>query len=133
MEALGNNVIRTKLYVGDYQLAHDGKVAIDTKQNLSELCQNVVQDHGRFRNECLKAQEIGTKLIVLVVDEEIKELSSVFSWKNPRRFYSKRATTGRTLGKILYGMREKYDVEFEFATKNNIGERIVELLKGGET
>lgn len=132
LEGLGYKVDRSKLYVGDYQFAISGKTAIDTKQDISELCGNVIQDHERFRNECIRAQEAGIHLIVLVVDDEIKDLSSVFSWKNPRRFYSKRATTGRQLGKILYSMREKYGVQFEFTTKDKIGETIIRLLGDSE-
>lgn len=130
LEDLGYKVDRSKIYVGDYQFANDGSKVIDTKQSLSELCSNVIQDHERFRNECIRAKEAGIQLIVLVVDDTITNLSGVFAWKNPRRFYSKRATTGRTLGKILYKMRDTYGVQFEFCTKDIIGKQIVELLGG---
>lgn len=122
--------MRSKLLVGDYSWSTNQSICIDTKQNLSELCSNVIQDHERFRNECIRAQEAGIQLIVLVADDTIKDLSSVFAWKNPRRFYSKRATTGRQLGKILYSMCDKYNVQFEFTTTDNIGKRIIELLGG---
>lgn len=130
LEAIGYKVERSKLYVGDYQLANDGKVVIDTKQNLQELCQNVVQDHERFRNECIRAQEAGIQLVILVADPKIKQLTDVFSWFNPRRIYSKTATSGRTLGKILYSMRGKYGVAFEFCPKEELGQRIVDILSG---
>lgn len=132
LEQLGHKVVRSKLYVGDYQYANDGSVVIDTKQDLSEVCSNVVQSHVRFRNECLRAKEAGVQLIVLIVDESISDLTGVFGWKNPRRFYSKRATTGRTLGKIMYKMRDEYGVRWEFATRETVGQRLVELL-GGDT
>jgi ERCC4-type nuclease len=130
LEALGYKVERSKLYVGDYQLANSGSIVVDTKQNLQELCGNVVQGHERFRAECTRAQEAGIKLIILVTDPKIKRLSDVFGWFNPRRIYSKTATSGRTLGKILYSMRDKYGVQFEFCTKEEVGSRIIELLGG---
>lgn len=132
LESLGYNVMRSKLLVGDYTFATNQSICIDTKKDLSELCGNVTSDHKRFRDECERAREAGIQLIILVTDETIKNLSGVFSWKNPRRFYSKRATTGRTLAKILYNMRDKYDVQFEFCKREETGKRIVELL-GGQT
>ena len=130
LNELGHKVMRSKLLVGDYSWSTNQSICIDTKQNLSELCSNVIQDHERFRNECIRAQEAGIQLIVLVADDTIKDLSGVFTWKNPRRFYSKRAITGRQLGKILYSMRDKYNVQFEFTITDNIGKRIIELLGG---
>lgn len=130
LEQLGYKVVRSKLYVGDYQFANDGSVVIDTKQDLSEVCSNLVQSHERFRNECLRAKEAGVQLIVLIADEHISDLTGVFGWKNPRRFYSKRATTGRTLGKIMYKMRDEYGVQWAFATRDNIGNKLVTLLGG---
>lgn len=134
LEQLGHTVERSKLFVGDYTHVTNQSVCIDTKQNLSELCSNVIQDHERFRNECIRAKEAGIKLVVLVADENITGLTGVFSWKNPRRFYSKKATTGRTLGKILYKMRDEYGVEFQFCKKEELGSRILSILGiGGET
>lgn len=89
----------------------------------------MIQQHERFRDECRRAKEVGIQLIILVCDENITDLSGVFAWKNPRRFFSKKATNGRMLGKILYSMREKYGVQFEFTPKNKMGEKIIELLR----
>lgn len=125
---LGYKVVRQGLYVGDYTWATNQSICIDTKQDLLEVVNNVIQQHERFRNECIRAQEAGIKLIILTVEPKVKQLSDVFGWWNPRLRYSKKATTGRQLGKILYSMREKYGVQFEFCTKDKIGKRIVELL-----
>ena len=130
LEALGYKVDRSKIYVGDYQFADSGKIVVDTKQDVLEICQNVIQDHERFRNECVRAQEANIKLVILIADETITGLQDIFSWKNPRRFYSKKCTTGRQLGKILYSMQSKYGVTFHFCKKHEIGKRIVELLGG---
>ena len=132
LEELGYKVVRSKMYVGDYQFADSGKVAIDTKQNLQEVVGNVIQQHERFRAECERAREAGIKLIILIVEPKIISLSEVFGWYNPRLRYSKNATTGRQLGKILYTMRDKYAVDFQFCKKDEVGKRIVELLGGAE-
>lgn len=132
LESLGYNVIRSKLLVGDYTWATDQHICVDTKFGLQEVVGNVIHDHERFRNECMLAQEAGIQLIILVTEPKVTCLADVFGWFNPRLRYSKKATTGRTLGKILYSMQRKYDVKFEFCTKDNVGKRIVELL-GGQT
>ena len=126
---LGCTVNRCKLYVGDYVLANNQAISIDTKQDMTEVEGNLTTQHKRFREECERASEAGIKLIILVVDNDIKRLEDVFAWKNPRRFYSKKCVTGRTLAKIMYSMRDKYGVEWEFCTKDKIGERILELLE----
>ena len=128
LEALGYKVERSKLYCGDYAWATNQSVCIDTKQDLQEVVGNVVQQHERFRAECVRAQEAGIKLIILIAEPKVQNLSEVFGWWNPRLRYSKKATTGRQLGKILYSMKEKYGVQFEFCTKETVGQRIVELL-----
>lgn len=131
LESLGYKVERSKLYVGDYTWATNQSIVIDTKQDLQEVVGNVTKQHKRFREECIRAKEAGIQLIILIADPKVTCLSDVFGWYNPRRRYSKTATTGRQLGKILYSMREKYGVQFEFTTKDKIGERIVELLGDG--
>lgn len=128
IEELGYRVVRSKLFVGDYQFADDGSRVIDTKQDLQEVVSNVIQQHERFRAECIRAKESGIKLIILITEPKITCLADVFAWYNPRLRYSKKATTGRQLGKILYSMQAKYDVEFVFTTKDSVGKRIVELL-----
>ena len=128
LESLGYKVERCKIYAGDYTWATNQSICVDTKQDLQELVGNVIQDHERFRAECIRAKEAGIQLVILICDPKIKDMSQVFVWYNPRLRFSKKATTGRQLGKILYSMREKYGVRFEFTTKDNLGRRIVEIL-----
>lgn len=132
LEALGYEVKRTKIYCGDYTFPTNQTICIDTKQDLQEVVGNVIQQHERFRDECIRAKEAGIKLIILITEPKVTCLADVFGWYNPRLRYSKKATTGRQLGKILYSMRERYGVEFEFTTKELVGKRIVELLESGE-
>ena len=129
LEQLGHTVIRSKMLVGDYQIANKGDTVVDTKYGMNEVESNLIHDHERFRNECILAQEAGIKLIVLIQDEKITQLGEVFSWYNIRRKWSKNAVTGRTLGKIMYSMQEKYGVTFVFCKRSDIGHRIVELLE----
>lgn len=43
----------SKLMVGDYMNYDNPRLIVDRKQNLTELCSNVCQDHERFRRELL--------------------------------------------------------------------------------
>lgn len=77
----------SKLMVGDYMSYDNPRLIIDRKQNLSELCSNVCQDHERFRRELLLAQENEIQIVFLVEHGKgIKSLSDVIWWDNPRRF-----------------------------------------------
>lgn len=130
----------SKLMVGDYMNYDNPRLIVDRKQNLTELCSNVCQEHERFRRELLLAQENGIRLVVLCEHgKEIECLEDVIFWENPRRKKRKqingrwntvetKATTGETLYKILKTMQEKYGVVFEFCTKEDTGKKIIEIL-----
>ena len=139
-----NNIkyISSKLFCGDYQFLSNGYRVVDRKQNLSEQCSNVCQDHDRFRRELLLAKENGIQLIILCEHgKDIKSLEDVIFWKNPRSEKRKKidgkwqtvhtnAMKGDVLYKILTTLEEKYGVRFEFCDKEETGRKIVEILGG---
>lgn len=126
--------IRSKLYSGDFMLLSNPYLTIDRKQNLNELCNNVVQDHARFRSELIRAQEVGISVVVLVEHGGgIKSLEDVPNWVNPRLKVSPLAVSGERLYKILKAMEYTYKVRFEFCTKAQTGKRILEILTEGAT
>lgn len=121
----------SKLPVGDYMSFDNPRLIIDRKQNLSELCGNVCQQHKRFRAELERANEYGIKLVVLCEHgKSITCLSDVMQWENPRLKESPLAVSGERLYKILSAMSQKYSVDFLFCTKAETGQRIIELLGG---
>jgi hypothetical protein len=76
----------SKLWAGDYMSLDNPRLIIDRKQNLSEYCANTCQNHDRFRNELIRAQENGIKLIILIEhNNRIKSIDDVETWENPRR------------------------------------------------
>lgn len=125
----------SKLPVGDYMSLDNPRLVIDRKQNLNEICNNVVQDHKRFAAELERAKKYGIHVIVLVEHGKgISELSDVINWQNPRLKQSPMAVSGERLFRILSTMhnnRDKYDVEFQFCEKKETGKRIIEILSGG--
>lgn len=132
----------SKLIVGDYMNYDNPRVIVDRKQNLTEVCSNVCQDHDRFRRELVLAKENGIQLIILCEHgKDIKSLEDVIFWKNPRSEKRKKidgkwqtvqtnAMKGDVLYKILTTLEEKYGVRFEFCDKDETGRKIVEILGG---
>lgn len=135
----------SKLYVGDYMSLDNPRLIIDRKQNLTEICSNVCQGHERFRNELVRAQEHGIKLIILIEhSSQVKSIDDVAKWENPRlnkrvrdkdtglwKNIQTKAMTGETLSKIMRTMERKYGCEFRFCDKLHTGQRIIDIL-GGE-
>jgi len=129
LTAAGCKTIISKLYVGDYQSLDNPRLVIDRKKDLLELCGNVCQQHERFQKELRRAMDAGIEIIILCEHgEEIKRLEDVYFWDNPRRKESPKATTGKSLYKSLMTIRNRYNVRFEFCSKDRTGERIMELL-----
>ena len=142
----GVNYFVSKLPVGDYMNMDNPRLIVDRKQNLLEVCNNVCQDHERFRAELIRAKEIGIKLVVLVEHGEgIESLSDVYFWHNPRLdMYDwviqdghpakvpkyPKATEGSSLYRSLITMRDKYGVSFAFCNQSETGCVIARLLGG---
>ena len=122
----------SKLPVGDYMTLDNARLVIDRKQNLSELCTNVCQQHERFKAELIRANELGIVLIVLCEHGgSIRSMSDVLAWQNPRLRVHPYALSGKRLHSILSTLSCKYQVQFEFCQKRDTGKRIIELLQGG--
>ena len=131
LTALGCKTIVSKLYVGDYQSLDNPRLVIDRKKDLQEICGNVTQQHERFQRELLRAQEAEIQLIILIEHgDDIQSLEDVYFWDNPRLSKSPKATTGKRLYRSLCTIRDRYNVRFEFCTKRETGQKIMELLDG---
>lgn len=149
-EQNGIRIVRTKLVVGDYSLPTTQEVCVDTKYGLQEVYSNLVQDHERFRRECVLAQELGIRLVVLVEEPGIEDIDHVKEWHNPRyerymmlkeahkhgrylgtKLPPKAPLTSLRLQVMMRTMTEKYGVEWQFCRKSETGLRICEILMGG--
>ena len=149
-EMCGIRIVRTKLTVGDYSLPTNQSVCIDTKQDLSEVYNNLVQSHDRFARECDMAAQLGIHLVILVEDDEVDSLENVHKWSNPRYkryiMLKNMHNTGRFLGtklppkppvssKRLQTMMETFaehhGCEWRFCRKAQTGAEICRILMGG--
>lgn len=129
-EKQGVTVIRSKLYVGDYQKLENPMLVIDRKQNLNEICNNVVQEHKRFTSELQRAKDVGIHVVVLIEhSRNIRVLDDVRHWVNPRLKVSPMAVSGERLFRILFTIEKHYGCEFRFCEKKDTGQRIIEILR----
>ena len=135
MERCGHRVVRSKMLVGDYQLANDGRVAIDTKSGVLELIADIYHQHERFRRECELARDAGIQLIILT--EEVLPDGRLDKWKSPvwkstTKYHRAgdpmtKADPAR-LRKAMYTMQERYGVKFRFCDARSTGKQIIDLL-----
>ena len=139
----GITLIRKCLNVGDYMISEDGvnpsgSISVDTKTDCMELLKDVMSnDHRRFKAECVRAQEAGIKLIVLV-EEELPygrlDLWEVPKWQNSNKWHMKGEPMSRIEPKVfrkaLLTMTRKYGVEFRFCSKKQCPSRVIKYLKG---
>lgn len=132
LERAGAEIIHRKLDVGDYMLSPNGKISVDRKQNLLEVCGNLAQEHRRFSAECLRAQTSGVHLVILVEHGgKIRSLEDVYGWKNPRLSVSPYALSGPRVYALMKAYEAKYGVEWAFCRKQDTGKRILDILTRG--
>lgn len=128
-----NNIrpVRCKIPVGDYCLPPNKSV--DTKASLAEIAQNIggnKQEHNRFINELKFAQELGTKLFILVECEQgYDTVEDVAKWRNPREEYSPNCIQGPRLARAMRTIEERYGCTFLFCRPEEAGEMIADLLR----
>ena len=103
-----------------------------------ELCKDVMSnDHRRFRAECIRAQEQGIQLIILIEEEPPfgkVELWEVPTWKSSDRFHRigdpMTRVNPKTFRKALDTMTAKYGVKFRFCSRSKTPEVVIKYLKG---
>lgn len=123
---LGHKVVRSKLFVGDYSKIDDMSICIDTKRNWEELAGNICgAQHIRFRAECIRAQENGIQLVVL-----IEESVPVIKWKARTKKNGQPVcrVSAEVLAKAMGTMSERYGVVFCNCDKTQTAELMIKIL-----
>lgn len=95
-----------------------------------EIASCCFQEHLRFRDELIRAQECGIKLYVLI--EEMPPGGLLENWKPPVDRYGKPKYLfdPKRLKKVMETMSERYGVEFVYCDGRSTGRVLLELLKG---
>lgn len=134
---MGIQMVRQKCDVGDYMFP-DGKISVDTKQDLLEISKNIMSsDHRRLKAECELAQRLGIQLVFLI--EEVPPFGKVDLWEIPRWKISNQfhrygdpmtLVDPKALRKAMITMMIRYGVRFEFCTRRQSPARVIKILKG---
>lgn len=115
-----------KLDSGDYFNTDNGGIVIDRKQNLQELCSNLMRGDEnimRFTREAARAKAVGRQLIVLIEGTNCKSTKDVLTWQSK---FSKHS--GRWLNDKMFNLTLSYGVEWQFCKKNETAKKILEIL-----
>ena len=146
-EGHGIELERKKLDFGDY-MTDGSNISIDTKRNITEICQNVTRDHERFMREIQRAEDAGYRLVFLIEHGgPYSELKDIAKWCNPvcircshRRTgmcnarttkcvkFRRRPVQGDTVLKILMSIMAVHGCTFELVHPSKSAQRICELL-----
>jgi hypothetical protein len=126
-DSQGIKYFTSKLFCGDYQSLDNARLCIDRKQNLTELCGNLCQQHKRFKDELARAQTMGIKLIILCEHGgKIKSLEDIKEWKNPRQFKYEQKI------RLQYGIPKESDFQTEVMELKSHGAKIQPPPTSGE-
>lgn len=143
----GIKVIRSKLPFGDYTRIDNMTTIIDTKKDLQEVYNNLIQQHNRFTNECKAAFSAGVHLVILIEQSGISSVRDVAAWRNPRvtkweklrdaHRQGKRMkeqlspyppVSSERLCKAMQTVAERYHIEWRFCDKADTARTICEIL-----
>lgn len=170
----GYEVVRYRLPVADYVLMNDKiqdvldrkakrgvpvkmmdflgtyNVSVDVKNSVNELCQDLQQDHERFRDELILSANNNIKLYIVVENDfqminskkgiyntPVREIKDLFRWKNPRAFIWKNGkqayphcAKGEWIAKCCMTIEKKYGCKFVFCTPLESAKVITDILEG---
>lgn len=138
-ERINQKYVISKLYAGDYCNLNKPTILIDLKKDIEELIGNLTKEHERFRNEIKRAnEEMGCKLIVLI-RQQFNSLEDIKSYQ-VRKYskYNKNVDLRgkpmsnmnmETLYKIMNTMQNKYNLEWQFCSREESGKKIIEILE----
>jgi ERCC4-type nuclease len=121
-DAHGVKWIRSKLYAGDYSRADTTAILIERKADILELAGNLGKGHLRFRNEILRANQIGAELYILIEQQLTRTDLEMWSDKRSRM-------TGQVLYAQMRTIKERYGVNWVFCHKDETAKKILEILE----
>lgn len=137
-ESIGQKYVISKLYAGDYCNLNNPTILVDLKKDIEEVIGNLTKDHERFRNEILRANEEMNCKLVILIRTPLNSLEDVKTYKVRTfgKWYKDAKMRGRpvsnmsmeTLYKAMTTMAEKYNIEWQFTTRENAGKKIIEIL-----
>lgn len=126
----------SKLLFGDYMDFNRPQIVVDRKQNIAELAKNCTIESERFRREMERAAKAGAELVILVEQNtykdrgktvEVNSIEDLLLWSSPHTMIK-----GEKVYRVLVSWTAKFPIRVEFCDNHSTGQRIVEILYGGE-
>jgi len=137
-DSVGQKYVISKLYAGDYCNLNHPTILVDLKKDVLEVINNVTKDHDRFKDEIRRANEDMNCKLVVLIREPLSSLEDIKIYKVPvfGKWYKDKEKRGKprsamnteTLYKIMKTMQDKYNLEWQFCTRDDAGKRIIEIL-----
>lgn len=127
----------SKLYKGDYMSLDNPRLVVDRKQSLLEVAVNFTDGKrtskgygSRFEQEMADAKKMGIKIVFLVEHGgQIRSIEDVAKWVNPRLKESPMAMSGERIYRKMLAFQNYYGVEWQFCSKAETADRIIEILQ----
>jgi len=131
----------SKLYKGDYMSLDNPRLVVDRKQSLLEVAVNFTDGKrtskgygSRFEQEMADAKKMGIKIVFLVEHGgQIRSIEDVAKWVNPRLKESPMAMSGERIYRKMLAFQNYYGVEWQFCSKAETADRIIEILQERST
>ena len=123
-DRVGQRYFVSKVPAGDYINFRTPKVTIDLKASLVELANNLTRKHEQFRNEIILARRDMECDLVVLIREPLESFEAVKQWQSNRT-----KLKGEQLYKIMKTISEKYGVIWRFCTRENAGEKIIQIIE----
>lgn len=111
--------IRYKLEVGDYSTLKLRERFCIERKSLQDLYGTIIQNHVRFRNEIIRAEVCGIKLILVIEGTRKNFVSKNFPGG------MKRQTAGTTLDKIMTTVENKYGIEVVWCASRTVAKNYI--------
>ena len=141
LREMGATLVSHSLDVGDY--AQAPRCSVDTKRDIYELAACITTQHARFADECDRATEQGTILVILTEnDQGITSVADLSNWIEPDSDFElrcmkskgkvKKRLLGSTLAKTCETMHTHHGTFFAFCSPEETAKKIIEILEWGE-
>ena len=101
----------------------DGKISVDTKQDIEELASDLHRDKLALNKKYKKCLKDGIKLIVLI-EQPIKDINDLLKWKSKHS-----RINGSYLVEMIHTIKVSYGVRFVFCSPQKTAQKLLELLK----
>ena len=138
---------KIKQQLNDIEKTKDRSVCIIAKNGLQKVIKELTRNRSRFISKCKKNRDAGKRTVFLIQEEEIVDILDVENWLNPdfvswckkickqkeknrcSKWFEQPPLNGERLLRAMLSITDRYGVEWNFCSKNEIGIAIKRVLE----